>query len=734
VDAKTFFDIVLPTEGLRCAAVPLVDKKGYAHSWGPDNAWLANTVMRVDQTRTVYFACSTYLPRPHDPATGKNHRAQKYVAKVRSFWVDLDVGPSRPGKPPKYPTQKAAAAAILGFATKLGLPLPMLVNSGWGVHAYWSMTADMAPHVWKTTAEALKRALAAEGILSDPSRTADEASVLRAPGTHNRKSAVKTVNVVRAAAQFDLAVMQAPLMAYVSATPADPFAHLGPAPAGLLASSSDLTAGAGFDPSSALLIADQCAIMGMMRDTRGNIDQPTWYGALGVLAQTTEAPDIVHAWSTGHPLYSKAETDTKLSQAAQYPPTTCEKLGEQHHQMCAACPHFGKIKSPIVLGRPRIETVVVEPLPTKTTTGFVKAAPIQLPYGYGVATTSEGRQLTYTSIKEKDGEKVRETEVICDTFFTALTRLWVDGEGHIEFQADKREGPHNFILPNSVTGKGGAELNGHLAAQEIVARRGHEPKLQGYLKSWITHLKDTAEQVMAHKSFGWVEDKFVLGDVIYAPDGSETRAVLTGEAARRKGTGVCVGDLDTWVALVDRAYNALGQEAFQFQLGCAFAAPLISLMDQVSGVTVFSYSEGSGVGKTTVQKVGLSVWGDWKPMMLASGHATKVALWGILGAYNSLPVVYDELTNAENAEVSELVFSVSSGRAKERMNTAGETRSNNSNWSTILLASGNTLLSQKLAQHRSNAEAEMSRLFEFTLDPDKHLTANEANELFPQFS
>jgi hypothetical protein len=120
-------------------------------------------------------------------------------------------------------------------------------------------------------------------------------------------------------------------------------------------------------------------------------------------------------------------------------------------------------------------------------------------------------------------------------------------------------------------------------------------------------------------------------------------------------------------------------------------------------------------------------------MMLAQGKATGNAHWGLLGAYNSLPIVYDELTNVPVAEVSELVFSVSSGRAKERMTAHGEIRTNNNNWSTILLASGNTLLSEKLAQHRANAEAEISRLFEFTLEAPPHLSVVEANALFPQF-
>jgi hypothetical protein len=120
-------------------------------------------------------------------------------------------------------------------------------------------------------------------------------------------------------------------------------------------------------------------------------------------------------------------------------------------------------------------------------------------------------------------------------------------------------------------------------------------------------------------------------------------------------------------------------------------------------------------------------------MMLAQDKVTSNMLWGYLGAYNSLPIVYDELTNIPIKDVSELVFSVSSGRAKERMTATGEARSNNSNWSTIMLASGNTLLGEKLQQHRANTEAEVSRLFEFTQTAKPHLNVADANALFPQF-
>jgi hypothetical protein len=720
VDAALFFDTILPDAGLRCLAVPRPDKK-FNHRFGPNNAWLAQATQHLDATAqiNVYFACASYIM--------PDRRKQSNVDKVRAFWADLDVGESKPGKPPKYATQREAAAAILAFCTEIGLPLPLLVNSGWGVHAYWPTTADMEPRVWKTIAQALKRALTAKGVLFDPTRTADE--VLRPPGTFNRKATPKPVRVVRWAAQVDLALIVQPLLPWAAAAGPDPFDKLGPAPAGVGKGSSDLTAGVGFDPSSALMIADNCAIMAKMRDTRGNIDQPTWYGALGVLAQTIEAPAIAHEWSKGHPNYSKAETDTKLAQAGQYPPTTCDKLGEQWSNVCKACPHFGQIKSPIVLGRPRIAPVSVTP--EIKSAGFAKAAPLVLPYGFGVQTDAHGRRLTYTKKVEKEGVVSMETEVICDTFFMGVTRLWSDGAGHIEFVADKREGPHDFTMSNSTIGKGGREVIGELAGQEIIARPGKDRHVEGYLKGWISHMKDTAEQVLAYQSFGWAGEKFVLGDAVLAPGGQESRAVMVNSAKQMQANVGCSGDLDTWVKLVDRAYNAPGQEAFQFQIACAFAAPLLSLMQQVKGVTVYAYSAGSGIGKTTVQKVGLSAWGNWNKLMMVK--VTANALLGLMGVYNSLPVVYDELTNAENAEISDLVFSVSSGRAKERMTASGDMRTNNANWSTIMLASGNTQLSEKLSLHRSNAEAEISRLFEFTLVATPHLGVAEANALFPQF-
>lgn len=735
MDDITFLNTILPSQGLRCIAL-VTPKGGWHHEWGTTNHWLARASKHIDTTRNVdvYYGCSSFLPQAQDKR--RDHagrliggRKQKHVAFVRSFWVDLDVGA---GDPKKYPTQIAAAKAIAKFARDLGLPQPFIVNSGWGVHAYWPMDADMLVADWKPVAEALKRALRAGGVRFDPSRTADEASVLRPPGTHNYKRQPKMVRLVATGTVWKLDLMRATLAAWVQA-PAAPIA-----PVQLSTQNSALGGGMGPSPSSALMMADKCGVMALMRDTQGNVDQPTWYYSLGVLLHTEEAPAICHEWSKGHPDYTAEETDANLARLAEHGATSCDKLGEHQSDICAACPFRGEITSPIQLGRPRVEKTTVETVERVVDKkGFVKETivKIDLPYGYGETVRDGRRLLTHTTkTTDKDGKVDVQTDIIANTHFWGLTRMWLDNVSLYEFEMLTREGPRRFVIEGSIIAGGGRELSKALGANEIVAMPGKGQTMHNYMTYWLANLTKNSDQVRAHRSFGWGPDEtFVLGDIVIKPDGSETRSVLMGMAKDKAGEVTRKGDLQTWVGLVDRAYNAPGQEAFQFQLGCAFAAPLLSLMQQVNGVTVYAHTEGSGVGKTTVQKVGLSAWGFADEMMLAHGKATVNAMWGLMGAYRSLPVVYDELTLAPAADVAEMVFSVSSGRAKERLDASGGLRTNNSNWSTILLASGNALLSEVLSGFRSNTEAEVSRLFEFTLEATPHLSVAEANALFPQF-
>lgn len=747
MEAAAFFDIILPAAGLRCMALPNTSGRGFKHVFGETNAWLAEATHHCDTNRgwNVYYACASYKPRSEwaqefNENGVQKQRIQANVAYVRSFWADIDCGDGKP-----YASAKLGAAAVLAFSRKLGIPRPFLVSSGRGVHAYWPMDADMAPIVWKTTARLLKAALKAEGIHADPSRTADEASVLRPPGTTHRKAEPRPVHVVVEGDVCRLTAFQEALLPYsryvsLAADSGDDFLPEGGPAARLDTSNSDLTAGVEYRPSSGIEIAQKCGIIQMIRDTGGAVDQPTWYFGLGVLAFTEEGDELCHQWSSGDARYTAEETNRKLAQIrANQKPTSCEKLGEQHPAICAACPFNGKIKTPYMLGMESTLSTsatveIEEPVPAPGGGWTTRKIDVDAPQGFAFVVENGRYVMQHATLnKDEEGKERWDMETFCETLVVPITRLWLEGVAYLECQMDLKGGEkRRFLIEGGLIGKGKDTLAAELGRNEIVSLPGKGAAMDSYLKRWMQNLKDTADQVVAHRHFGWSERSFVLGDTVLHPDGTETRAVLVGMAKAKAAAVRPRGDLETWVGIVDHAYNAPGQEAFQFLVASSFAAPLLSMMNQVNGVTVYAHSEGSGVGKTTAQKVGLSAWGDWDELMLADKKVTANALWGLMGAYNTLPIVFDELTNTPNDVASDLVFSVSSGRAKQRMNAAGELRENNSGWCTILMASGNNLLSEKLALHRGNAEAEISRLFEFTLEASPHLSPNEANALFPR--
>ena len=171
---KEFLDRILPNEGLLCGASP--NAVGFRHHFFQTTSELSAFLLSQDALgHTVYFACSSYS----EPTSRKGIN----VHGTKSLWLDIDAGHGKP-----YDNAKTAAKAVVQFCKSTGLPSPIFVGSGNGIHVYWPLDRMLEPREWRPLALSLKQKCEQYGLHADPSRTADVVSILRPPGTHNRKN------------------------------------------------------------------------------------------------------------------------------------------------------------------------------------------------------------------------------------------------------------------------------------------------------------------------------------------------------------------------------------------------------------------------------------------------------------------------------------------------------------------------------------------------------------------
>jgi putative DNA primase/helicase len=315
---------------------------------------------------TTYHACASYKEARHDsrgtpPAKRRYGRTKINALGAKAFWLDVDAGPGKP-----YANWRPAAEAIAAFCKATGLPRPVLVFSGLGLHVYWPLNRTVDPETWKRYALGLKALCEKHGLHADPARTADISSVLRTPGTHHRKAGERLVQCGELVGPYSIEQFDFLLLVGSSDSapkPYNPFEALGPLPSylrhtigesvaeGLLRSLSTA-----FEPSFSSLIVERCAQVRALRDTKGNLTEPRWYAVLGVLTHAVDGEPLAHAWSSGDPRYTESETQERLDRARQFGPTKCARFRDLNPGGCKRCPWWRKIKSPVVLGRRQIAT------------------------------------------------------------------------------------------------------------------------------------------------------------------------------------------------------------------------------------------------------------------------------------------------------------------------------------------------------------------------------------------
>lgn len=706
----TFFEKLLPESGLKCVAMAL-PQGGFRHFFYADLADALAQVEALDrQGQTVYLAQATFdaekireaqehnaslpanLTQEERQKLRKKQRSQENSAVLKNFFLDIDCGEGKP-----YPSQKDAVVALKEMLEKTGLPFPAVVSSGNGLYAHWFIEEEIPAAQWQTIARILKATVAAYGFIADPARTSDSASVLRPPGATNRKAgATKPVRLLRDAEPIKFFDFIRVLRAAAKRVDVDLKPVTAPKPQADI--NSDFYAGLEGPRPDAGGVAKRCPQIQVVAETEGNVEEPVWYAALGLLTfcedDNAAADALIHQWSAGHPDYSAAATDAKIAQfrSTGMGPATCAHFGSINPRGCLGCRHSGKIKSPIVLGRPEPKVIETPPAELAAPNGYRRAED-------GLYFEEDGRWLKFYD---------------CDL---VPIRLAFDASMGVEVTTVRHTLPHEgvmeFTYKSSLVHDPKALLSCFTDNHVKVCGVKEKKVMVAYMESYSQMLQRNRRMSQLLCQMGWREDRgepfFVLGRRVIRRDGTVEDAALarnvpaSAEGFRKSGTLAAWSDMTT-------VFNQPGMEPFAFALLCSFGAPLMKFTG-FDGALVSMTGE-SGVGKTLMLRMAQSVYGYHNDLMMLRDD-TKNALISRLGVYGTLPLTIDEITNVDGMELSDLVYRITQGRDKARLTKNAEERKVLNSWNTLALVSTNSSLVDRLGSLKHDASAEINRVFEY---------------------
>ena len=194
MDTLAFLKALLPEEGVKFVAqwvaIDNHPRKGFfKHMPFVELDEMADYIQKqAKHGETVYHACSSFKEVQYITTnSGKEApagRTKDNALAARALWMDFDVGKDAAHS---YESKKDVITALGGFLKTLALPVPMVVDSGNGIHAYFLMDEALPRKDWEPLALKLRAVCDHYGLKYDPSRTSDMASVLRPAGSTNFK-------------------------------------------------------------------------------------------------------------------------------------------------------------------------------------------------------------------------------------------------------------------------------------------------------------------------------------------------------------------------------------------------------------------------------------------------------------------------------------------------------------------------------------------------------------------
>jgi hypothetical protein len=706
-----FLERILPLDGFKCATV--FNEKKVSNHFFPTVEGLGQFISSQDALgRTVYHACAAF-------GTPDSRKASNAIG-AKCFWLDIDAGwDEKKQEWRKYHDDVEAAAAVHAFVSNYNLPVPAYVGSGYGVHVYWPLEEALAPKDWLRFARGLHRLVQTALLEADASRTCDLASVLRTPGTHNRKlGEYRLVRCGELVGPYELNDFDCFLEGVNNDANSDraPVSGLRVARerSGNARVPSIISAAANIyadEPNYTEPLARGCQQVARLPLSSGRLAEPSWYACLGVLSHCVDGGTYAHHWSSGYDGYTYEETQGRLDRARGFGPTTCAHFASLNPKGCEGCVFKGKITSPIQLGRRSGQMV------TSTSEGRSSNLPadngkIELPK-IPEAYYWHGRSLC---IKKEDNKGAPGVEVISQypVYLDAVQTGEVHDNHSLSMKLELPNEPvKTIIMPARMffSASGMSEMAG---AGVMV----HQPDLfRKFVRESVDMWNGERKLERRYDQFGWKDDEsaFLFGTTLYTADA--IKSVIGSDEVQSRSQYLGPrrnGSIGAWSHAANQLF-ALGHEVQAFALLSSFAAPLMRFHSTGEGGAIVSLvSDRSGTGKTTALEAAASVWGRLKGTQIIDDD-TSVAKGLKLAVFGNIACTYDELYNRDPEVIRRFVLMFTNGRDKDRGTADGTLRHVRAEWQTILLLASNNSIVDILSS-MDGTDAPAYRVLEFIMD------------------
>lgn len=668
----------------------------------------------------VFFGVAKY-------ATDAN-RTKENVQALRAFWVDIDCGPSKAapnektGRPDGYIDQAAGLAALRQFCKTTGLPRPLLVNSGRGIHAYWPLTRDVTRQEWEPVGRRLAELCTTHDFYVDPV-VFETARILRIPGTFNFKdNPPKEVTIISDADPVDFEEFRSIL----GVKPQQELTIPERRKSNLSEKLQDNNISRFSKIMRRSMKGDGCQQLVACYEERDSLSEVRWFDALSIAKFCVDRDSAIQKMSHGHPDYDPARALDKTKHISG--PHNCATFERNNPGGCYGCPYLGKIKNPIVLGKEVAEAETEDGVYVVPDEGEADV-PIDLripEYPFPFVRGKKGG----IYLKPEGDEELPTLVYEHDLYLVKTMTDPKDGDVLVMRLHLPREGVREFIITQKQAVGDSTELRKVLASKGVAATDKQFKYLVLFVTMSLKAIQYQRKAELMRMQFGWADNdsKFIVGDreitrdgIYHSPPSSATK-----ELARHM---VPSGSYEKWQEVFD-LYGRPGMEGNAFAALTAFGAPLFKFTGQ-SGAIINVIHPSSGTGKTTILHMCNSVWGHPKDLCAIKGDTANAKTMQ-LGLHNNLPFCVDEITNMSQMALSEMAYNMSQGRGKNRMkSSSNELRMNNTTWQTISLCSSNASFYERLnSGFKSSPDGEMMRLLEYKIGYSNAIDTELAKQMF----